>query len=197
MSVGKLQFLLLLLVASTCVGQTAELPVGDEVVIVKYDWTKERIDWQRDPLRVPNESYNEMRDRVRTERRPRSALEERSAKDAREEQKRPAKPPRYVFRYQVVVQNNSQKPIQEIDWDYVFTDESSGELLGTRQFTSVEKIGPGKKRELSILASSPPTHTISVHSLVSNERAGLAEKAIIVRVLFEDGTVLVRGTTVN
>lgn len=193
MRFGKLQFVLLLFIPSTCAGQTQQLPTGDEIIIVKYEWAKERIAWEKDPLSTPNESYNEMRDRVRSERRQRSALEERSAKDAREERKKPTKPPRYVFRYQIVVQNNSQKEIREIDWDYVFTDETSGGPLGTREFTSVEKIGPGKKKQLSILASSPPTHTISVHSLGSNERAGLAEKAVIVRVLFEDGTVITRG----
>jgi hypothetical protein len=193
MKFAKLQSILLLLMASTSIGQTAEPPTADEVIVVKYEWAKERIAWEKDPLSVPNESYNEMRERVRTERRQRTALEERSVKDARAEQKKATKPPRYVFRYQVLVQNNTQKEIREIDWDYVFTDENSGELLGTREFTSVEKIGPGKKKQLSILASSPPTLTISVHSLGSDERAGLAEKAVIVRVLFEDGTVLTRG----
>lgn len=193
MKFAKLQIILLLLMASTSIGQRAEPPTGDEVIVVKSEWAKERIAWEKDPLSVPNESYNEMRERVRTERRQRTALEERSVKDARAEQKKATKPPRYAFRYQILVQNNTQKEIREIDWDYVFTDENSGELLGTHEFTSVEKIGPRKKKQLSILASSPPTHTISVHSLGSDERAGLAEKAVIVRVLFEDGTLLTRG----
>lgn len=190
-------YIMILLLASASVGQTESAPVFGDLVVIKFGWSKERIAWERDPLSSPNEGYNEMRDRVRTERRPRSALEERSAKDAREEQKKPTKPPRYVFRYQMTVQNDSPKSISEIDWDYVFSDEKSGDVLGTREFTSVEKIGPGKKKQLYILASSPPTHMISVHSLGENERAGLAERVVILRILFEDGTVLVRGTTVN
>ena len=188
MRTAKVTFVLLFFVFA-CVGQTPNRAAVNGLVIVEYDWGKERIDWERDPLRVTNESYSEMRDRVRTERRGRSALEERSNKEAREEQKKPGKPPRYVFRYELTVQNTGPKAIKEIDWDYLFVDETTGELLGQREFTSVETVQPGKKKQLSILASSPPTHLISVHSLGSNERKGLAGKVVILRILYDDGTV--------
>ena len=71
----------------------------------------------------------------------------------------------------------------------MFTDASSGELIGSREFTVLETIAPTKKKKLSILASAAPAKTISVHSLGTDERAGLAEKVIIVRILYEDGSV--------
>lgn len=159
-----------------------------EIQIVKYSWAKERIAWQSNPLIATNENADEVRDRVRNERRPTSPLEERAQKAAKEEQKKPTEPPRYIFNYKLVVQNDSAKTIKEIDWDYLFTDDSTGELLGRREFTSVEKIGAGKKKELSVRVSAAPTQTISVYKLGENEGAGLKQTVVILRILYDDGT---------
>lgn len=80
------------------------------------------------------------------------------------------------------------RTIKEMDWDYVFTDATTGEELGRREFTSVEKIGGGKRKELSVLLAAPPTQRISVYALGKNERNGLAERVSIVRILYDDGT---------
>ncbi len=85
--------------------------------------------------------------------------------------------------------NNAGKAIKEVDWDYIFVDAATGAELGHREFTSVESIGAGKRKELSILASSPPTQTISVYALGKNERDGLLEKIVIARILYADNTV--------
>ena len=191
---------ILILSASMNFAQTGTTPAHGDVLIVKYDWSKERINWTGDPLSVPNESYNEMRDRVRTERRGQgTALQQRANRDAQQErkaqkeQRRSANPPRYVFRYLLTVHNTGPKDIVEIDWDYVFSDEKTGENLGTHEFTSVEKIGAGRKKVLSIRASAPPTQTISAHALGSDERSGLVGRVMILRILYEDGTVWTRA----
>lgn len=167
--------------------QPGTLPPAVE--IVKYTWSKERIGWQADPFNATGENFFVMRNRIAIERRniQRSALEERTIKAAKDDQK-PPPPPRYVFSYKVAL-NNGGKAIKEIDWDYVFTDAMTGEELGRRQFTSVESIGAGKRKELSVLASAPPTQRISVYTLGKNERDGLLEKVVIVRILYSDDTV--------
>lgn len=184
-------FALVLIVA----GGTAEIfsqvspansPPGVEVI--KYSWSKDRIDWERDPLRTPVESYREMTTRVRTERRQGTALEERLNRATREELKQPSKPPRYAFGYKLQVNNLGDKAIKEIDWDYVFTDEISGEELGRRQFTSVEKVAPGKRKELIVRASAAPSNRISVYSLGKDEHKGMVELVVILRLLYDDGT---------
>ena len=109
-------------------------------------------------------------------------------RDEKAAKERPPKPPRYAFRYKLSVQNAGPKAIKEIDWDYVFTDAVSGEELGRREFTSTEKIGPGKRKELSVLVSSPPIQRISVYTLGKGERDGLAEQVIVARILYDDGT---------
>src|SRR5512132_1903496 len=86
--------------------------------VLKYSWTKERIGWESNPLAATVENASEARERVRTERRVTSPLEENLNREKKEEQKKTVPPPRYVFNYKVTVQNNSTKAIKEIDWDY-------------------------------------------------------------------------------
>lgn len=175
-----------LLAAALAVYAQGEAPPGVE--IIKHSWSKERIGWERDPFNATGENFFIMRNRLATERRniQRSALEERTMRATKEDQK-PPPPPRYVFSYKVML-NNDGKAIKEVDWDYIFIDAASGAELGRREFTSVESIGAGKRKELSVLASSPPTQTISVYALGKNERDGLLEKIVVARILYADGT---------
>lgn len=78
------------------------------------------------------------------------------------------------------------------DWDYVFFDAATGAEVGRRQFTGLEKISPGKTKELTFQVSSPPAQTISVYSLDKNERRGLSEAVVLVRVAYADSSVWLR-----
>lgn len=165
---------------------------GDErpvVQIIKVGWEKVRINWTKDPLTSPTgENYYEMRTRVSTERRPRSPLEERNVSVAREEKQKPPPPPRYVFEYKLAIQNTGSKAIKEMDWDYLFIDAVTGEILGRREFTSVEKVSAGKRKDLTIMVSAAPTNRISVYTLGKNEHDGIIEKVVISRIMFDDGS---------
>jgi hypothetical protein len=157
------------------------------VEILKHGWDKVRIDWMKDPLMSPTgENFYEMRTRVSTERRQRSAMEERNISAAREEKQKPPPPPRYVFEYRLTIQNTGPKTIKEIDWDYVFIDSVTGEALGRREFTSVEKVAAGKRKELKVTVSAPPTNRVSVHALGKNEHDGITERIVISRIMFDD-----------
>ena len=115
-------------------------------------------------------------------------MEERQARETTKVREKPSEPPRYIFQYRVTVINSAAKPISELDWDYVFTDAMTGEELGRREFTSVEKIGAGKRKELLVVISSPPAQRISVYTLGKKERDGMVERVEIRRILYDDGT---------
>ena len=183
--------------------QTTEAEPPD-VEVIKFSWSKERLNWQQNPFGGPNENFHEMQMRARAERRIIDAKRggnsvetkkiENDAKadlkiaQARRESEN-AEAPRYVFMYRSSIRNVSDKPIKEIDWDYVFYDAGTGEELGRREFTSVQTIAPGKSKELSFTVPNPPTRRISVNSLDKNERAGLREDIIVVRIQYSDGSV--------
>jgi hypothetical protein len=168
--------------------------------VIKHSWAKERINWESDPFAGPVESFEDMRRRsVDTRRIERARGSGNMAEAAKVEQEmraervikasHPPKPARYAFVYKVSIQNNSEKAIKEFDWDYVFFDAVTGAEVGRRQFTGVEKINPGKSKELVFQVSSPPTRTISVYALDKNERRGLTESVILVRITYVDGSV--------
>ncbi len=135
----------LFVVADAGAQKSAPADGPPDLQMVKYSWSKERIGWEKDPFAAPVEDFNDMRGRVSRERRTPTALEERSAGAEKAAKARPAPPPRYAFNYKLSVRSAGPKAIKEIDWDYVFTDAATGEELGRREFTSAEKIDPGKR----------------------------------------------------
>ena len=188
-----------LALAGAARAQSAAPPAPPDVAVEKYGWSKERIGWEADPFGGPVEGFEDTRRRLVDQRRVERARAtgnigeaNKVEREMRAEQvlkSRPTAPPRYVFNYKVSLRNTGAKTIREVDWDYVFYDEATGQELGRRQFTGVEKIGPGKHKELHFLIASPPTQSISVYSLGKKEREGLREQVVIVRVLYDDGTV--------
>lgn len=170
-----------------------------DLVVLKYSWAKERLNWESDPFAGAVENMGDVRRRIGDQRRAeRARATGNTAEAARIDQEqrseqvirsRPPAPPRYAFHYKISVRNTGQKAIKEIDWDYVFTDAATGEVLGRREFTGVEKIAPGKEKELNFLTASPPAQRISLQSLNRKERDGLAEQVVVVRILYEDGAV--------
>jgi hypothetical protein len=180
--------LLALFVATGVSAQTTAASVTPpDVQIIKNSWSKERIGWEKNPFGTTEGFFEDVRNRASRERSSSSVIVERNRREQQKES--PSKPPRYAFNYKLSIYNAGLKAIKEVDWDYVFTDSATGAELGRRQFTSVEKVAPGKGKGLSILVSSPPTHSISVYAFGKNERDGLGEQIIISRILYADGTL--------
>jgi len=174
---------------------------SSSLAVVKFSWSKERINWQQDPFSGPIENFDEMRVRSRNEKRIQDAKRggngseiARAERDAKTDAALTAqihknKPGRYQFLYAVQVRNSGDKVIKAVDWDYVFFDLNNQNELGRRQFRTEEKIAPGKSKELKSFMRTPPTQTVSIHSLVKNERANLGEQVVIVRIEYLDGSV--------
>ena len=177
----------------------AAAPPPPGVEVLRYSWSKDRIGWEADPFGGPVESFDDIRrrnaDLRRIERAKATGNQAEAAKVEREMRSeqiikaRPPNPPRYAFSYRLSIRNTGAKAIREIDWDYVFFDAATGQELGRREFTAVEKIAPGKSKELTFLVPTPPVNRISAHSLGKNERDGLREEVVLLRVLYADGTV--------
>jgi uncharacterized protein affecting Mg2+/Co2+ transport len=169
------------------------------VEVVKHGWSKERVDWERDPFAGVLESFDDARMRMRNEKRIEDAKRgsapetDRLKTEARADEaliaaRHRGKTARYVFSYKAALRNNGPKAVREIDWDYVFFDAATNQEVGRHQFTSEGKLAPGKQREFGFLITAPPSKTISVHSLNDKERRGITGQVVVVRVLYEDGT---------
>ena len=188
----------LLFLAEVVNAQAADTVSDPAIELVKFSWSKERLNWERNPFGGPNENFHQMQFRARSEKRVSDAKRSNSAeigkleKEAKadavivEAENQNSVPPRYYFMYRAMMRNASTKAIKEIDWDYVFVDEATGDELDRRQFTSVQNIRPGKQKELSFTLTTPPTRRISVYSLDKKERVGIRERVEIVRVKYAD-----------
>ncbi len=181
--------------------QQSSAPAPPAVEVVKFGWSKERVGWERDPFGGPVENFDELRVRARNERRildakraGNTAEVDRIERESRADAANIAKlrdekgPPRYGFMYKAAIKNNGAQAIKSIDWDYIFLDAATGDELGRHQFTSDERISPGKRKELQVFIARPPTKTVSAYALNSKERVGLDERVLLVRVVYADGT---------
>ena len=201
----KVYALLLSLLVVPIASKAQTLPASTnlpEVEVVKFSWSKEWLNWEQNPFNGPNENFHEMQFRARSEKRVTDAKKsgtagqnstaERDLKvDAAIVQagRQPSGPARYYFIYRASLKNSSTKPIEEVDWDYVFIDSATGQELGRHQFTSTKMIQPGKSKELTFMLSTPPAKRISVFALNKQERSGMADQVVVVRVKYSDGSV--------
>ena len=199
----------LLLISGLSAAQQAQQPPPpgaegpEDVSVVKFSWRKERVPgWENRQFSSSVESYDAMRARIDNERRIQQArnagnkaelgrresaakmLEDASApKDSKN-----GKPPRDGYRYKVLVKNAGAKTVKLIDWDYVFLDPNTRQEVARRQFTSEEKVRPGKDRELEVFILSPPFLTVNAGASRTGE-APFVEQVILMRVEYSDGTI--------
>lgn len=106
------------------------------------------------------------------------------AKDARK-----AERPRDGYRYKVELANKGSKTISVVDWDYFFLDPNTQQVLARHQFTSEEKIKPGKSKELSVLYLTPPVKTVSAGMLAGKEPWRFLEQVVVIRIEYADGSI--------
>ena len=200
MKVFVLPPLLLLLAAfaAPAPARAQDTPAAAALEVVKHSWSKERLNWERDPFSGVIENFDDARVRMRNESRvarTKGTPEgDRIDREARADQsiiaaRHQSKPARYAFLYKASLRNTADRPTRTIDWDYVFTDAATGEEVGRHQFTSDEKIGPGKQGGVAVYIAAPPARTISVDSLNAKERDSLNGRVEVVRILYADGSV--------
>ncbi|HLL72749.1 MAG TPA: hypothetical protein VK363_15000 [Pyrinomonadaceae bacterium] len=198
--------LALLFVTAAATGARAQThAAGDppELQVVKFSWSKERINWERDPFSGPVESFDQMRVRTRNEKRISDAKAggnsievDRVTREAKadsanleEIRRRQVAPPRYGFMYKVSFRNNAAQPIKSLDWDHVFFDPETKTETARHQFTGDEKISPGKQKEFTVFSPHPPSHTVSVQKLDKRERDRLGETIVVMRIRYADGSI--------
>ena len=170
-----------------------------DAVVVKHGWSKERINWEGDPFGGPVETFDDMRRRMADQRRidrargsgniAEAAKVEREMRSEQVIKARPPAPARYGFLYRASVKNTGEKTIKLIDWDYVIFNTDTHVEIGRLQFTTEQKIAPGKSKELNAMSRKPPAPTVSIYALGKNERLGLDGQVELVRVEYTDNTV--------
>jgi hypothetical protein len=174
-----------------------------DVAVVKFNWRKERLPgWENERFGAPVETYDAMRARVDNERRIQQARNtgnkaevgrrESAAKvvdDAKySKDDKPAERPRDGYRYKVQVRNDGPKTIKEVDWDYVFLDPDTRAEVARHLFTSEEKVGPGRVKDLDVFVLTPPVRTVNAQGK-SKDAPKFVEHVVLMRVVYSDGSI--------
>ena len=87
------------------------------------------------------------------------------------------------------MRNTGEKTIKLVDWDYIFLDPATQNEVTRYQFTSEEKIRPGKEAELDVFILSPPVRVVNARAMEKDEQVSSNERIEMVRIEYSDGTV--------
>jgi hypothetical protein len=172
---------------------------GNPVTVLSFKWTKDRQQLaQSDEAMTPaaamipqNKNFEKNR-RANTspgERDPNlDTIDGRSAALEKAVQESRAAKPVDGFAYRAKIHNASPKLIEVIFWEYQFSD-SDGTNLTRRQFLCGVSIKPEKDRELQAFILNGPHDVISVATLAKKTANAAAEKVVINRVEYADGSI--------
>jgi hypothetical protein len=115
----------------------------------------------------------------------RSAAMDKAVRDARSQS------PNVVegYDYRVKVQNATRKAVDIIFWEYQFEEAANPSNLTRRQFLCGAQIKGGKEKELQAFGGSGPAGVVSAESLANKAANPFAERVVINRVEYADGTI--------
>jgi hypothetical protein len=91
-----------------------------------------------------------------------------------------------TFVYSVEVTNGGLKAIKAIRWDYLITDNKTGEELGRHEFESLEKIGRDKTKKLNARSRISPTRIVPVQG---SDKDSTVERVALRCIVYEDGSL--------
>ena len=92
------------------------------------------------------------------------------------------------YRYKMTLRNEGGKIVKSIDWDYLFIDPITEQVVARHQFTSDETIKPGKQKEIRVLYLIPPVKTVSAAMLAKKEPMPFTELVVLARIQYSDGS---------
>lgn len=93
------------------------------------------------------------------------------------------------YAYRVKLQNAAPKSIDVIFWEYQFEETANPSNLTRRQFLCGVQIKGGKEKELQAFGGSGPAGAISAESLANNAVNPFAERVVVNRIEYADGSI--------
>ncbi|HWS86189.1 MAG TPA: hypothetical protein VN282_04460 [Pyrinomonadaceae bacterium] len=93
----------------------------------------------------------------------------------------------YVYR--VKLQNPARKNVDVVFWEYQFEETANPSNLTRRQFLCGVQIKGGKEKEVRAFGGSGPAGVVSAASLANGSADPFAERVLINRVEYDDGSI--------
>jgi hypothetical protein len=99
-----------------------------------------------------------------------------------------------LYTYQVKVQNNGAKTIEQIVWNYVFFNSTTNQEVGRHTFISKTSLKPNETDNLVEKLLSPPTGSINANDARKKLSKLYIEQINIKSIQFADGSVWQAGS---
>jgi hypothetical protein len=93
------------------------------------------------------------------------------------------------YAYRVKLQNPAPKAVDVVFWEYQFEETANPSNLTRRQFLCGVQIKGGKEKEVQAFGGSGPAGVVSAESLANKAANPFAERVVINRVEYADGTI--------
>jgi hypothetical protein len=93
------------------------------------------------------------------------------------------------YAYRVKLLNPAQKSVDVVFWEYQFEETANPSNLTRRQFLCGVQIKGGKEKELQAFGGSGPAGAISAESLAKGSANPFAERVLINRIEYADGSI--------
>lgn len=90
------------------------------------------------------------------------------------------------FVYSLEIQNDSDKPIKAIRWNYIILDTKTNEELGTHEFENFDKVGRNKAKSLTAKSRLTPTRVVPIQV---TDKSATTEQVVIKCIVYEDGSL--------
>jgi len=195
--------LLLSLLLSFTPQDGAVAPDGSALEVVGSKWSKSRIavpkeDASRTTPAAAMTAANRNFERNRRMNDPAGVrdpnadtLDGRSAALEKNVQESRASKPSAVdgYAYRAKVRNAGAKPVEVVFWEYQFTETANPSNVVRRQFLCGVQLKPNKEKELEALSTLAPSEVISAESLGGKAEKPFAERVVINRVEYADGSI--------
>lgn len=93
------------------------------------------------------------------------------------------------YEYRVKFRNGGPAPVEVLFWEYQFAETSNTSNVARRQFLCGVAIKPGKEKEVVSFSVSGPSNVVSAGTLANESDPSYAEKVVINRIEYADGTI--------
>ena len=115
----------------------------------------------------------------------RSAAMEKNIQEARAPKRKEVE----GYEYRVKFRNGGAAAVEVLFWEYQFTETSNTSNAARRQFLCGVGIKPGKEKEVVSFSVSGPSNVVSAGSLANESGPDYAEKVVINRIEYADGSI--------
>jgi hypothetical protein len=99
--------------------------------------------------------------------------------------------------YEFTIKNTGAKIIRQMTFDYTFTDPGTQQTVRRRQYKSNVRIAPGITAKIVVHSSLPPMGTIKATQTGQNPADQSAERMVINRIKYADGSIWQRSAAVT